>query len=409
MTSIAIGFGRRKRAAEPVQPAVTPRERTATAVPVAAVETWESRALVGLTAFAFAFGLMEMYSASSFLAASDGQPGHYYALKQLTGGMTGAVLAVILSRVDYRRWRLLAWPMLCVIGVMLVVVVLPGTEAIAPRINGARRWLNLGISVQPSEFMKIAIIAWTAAMAVKKADRLHSLSKGLMPFLVVWMPIVLLVLKQPNMSAALLIMLLAALVLFAGGARIGHFILLGLLAVPVLWKLIQGEGYRARRIAAFLDPTHDTGGVSYQIHQSLIAIGSGGIGGVGFGESRQKYGFLPEPHNDFLFSMIAEEWGLLGILFVVAVFTGFLVVGYRVAARAPDRFGYLLAIGMTNLIAVSAFLHMGVALALLPTTGVALPFMSYGRSALLTSFAAVGILIAISRASGPGPVREVGR
>jgi cell division protein FtsW len=409
MTSIAIGLGRRKRNAEPAQPAVTPRERTASAAPVAAVETWESRALVGLTAFAFAFGLMEMYSASSFLAASDGQPGHFYALKQLTGGVTGAVLAILLSRVDYRRWRLIAWPMLCVIGVMLLIVVMPGTEAIAPRINGARRWLNLGISIQPSEFMKIAIIAWTAAMAVKKADRLHSLSKGLMPFLVVWLPIVLLVLKQPNMSAALLIVLLAALVLFAGGARIGHFILLGLVAVPILWKLVQGEGYRARRIAAFLDPTHDTGGVSYQIHQSLIAIGSGGIGGVGFGESRQKYGFLPEPHNDFLFSMIAEEWGLLGILFVVAVFSGFLVVGYRIAARAPDRFGYLLAIGMTNLIAVSAFLHMGVALALLPTTGVALPFMSYGRSALLTSFAAVGILIAISRASGPGPVREVGR
>jgi cell division protein FtsW len=409
MTSIAIGLGRRKRDAEPVQPAVTPRERVATTVPLAAVETWESRALVGLTAFAFAFGLMEMYSASSFLATSSGEPGHAYALRQLTGGIAGAVIAIVLSRVDYRRWRLLAWPMLCVLTVMLVVVVMPGTEAIAPRINGARRWLNVGITIQPSEFMKIAIIAWTAAMAVKKADRLHSLSKGLMPFLVVWMPIVLLVLKQPNMSAALLIVLLAALVLFAGGARIGHFILLGLLAVPVLWKLIQGEGYRARRIAAFLDPTHDTGGVSYQIHQSLIAIGSGGVSGVGFGESRQKYGFLPEPHNDFLFSMIAEEWGLLGILFVVAVFSGFLVVGYRIAARAPDRFGYLLAIGMTNLIAVSAFLHMGVALALLPTTGVALPFMSYGRSALLTSFAAVGILMAISRASGPGPVREAVR
>jgi cell division protein FtsW len=410
MTSIAIGLGWRKKPAEPAQPVVTPRERVASTPAAAAyVETWESRALVGLTAFAFAFGLMEMYSASSFLAASDGQPGHLYALKQLTGGGAGAVLAIVISRVDYRRWRMLAWPMLCALTVMLIVVVMPGTEAIAPRLNGARRWLNVGISIQPSEFMKIAIIAWTAGMAVKKADRLHSLSKGLMPFLVVWLPIVLLVLKQPNMSAALLIVLLGALVLFAGGARIGHFILLGLLAVPILWKLIQGEGYRARRIAAFLDPTHDTGGVSYQIHQSLIAIGSGGVSGVGFGESRQKYGFLPEPHNDFLFSMIAEEWGLLGILVVVAIFSGFLVVGYRIAARAPDRFGYLLAIGMTNLIAVSAFLHMGVALALLPTTGVALPFMSYGRSALLTSFAAVGILMAIARATGPEPVREVAR
>jgi len=400
MTSIALGW-RRRAASVPAQPAAAPPER-AHSRPAAAVreESWESRALVGLTLAAFAFGVMEMYSASSFLAASAGLPGHYFAWKQLVGALMGAVLALVLARMDYRRWRRIAWPMLLAVGAMLLVVVMPGTEGIAPRVNGARRWLNLGIGFQPSEFAKIAVIAWTAALAVKKADRLHSLSKGLMPFLVVWLPIVLLVLKQPNMSAALLIVLLAALVLFAGGARIGHFILLGLLAVPVLWQLVQGEGYRARRIAAFLDPTHDTGGVSYQIHQSLIAIGSGGIGGVGFGESQQKYGFLPEPHNDFLFSMVAEEWGLLGILFCVAVFSGFLLVGYRIAARAPDRFGYLLAIGMTNLIAVSAFLHMGVALALLPTTGVAMPFMSYGRSALLTAFAAVGILLSVARAAG---------
>jgi cell division protein FtsW len=160
---------------------------------------------------------------------------------------------------------------------------------------------------------------------------------------------------------------------------------------------IMGAEYRAARIAAFLNPSGDPEGGTYQIYQSLIAVGSGGLGGVGFGESRQKYGFLPEPHNDFLFSMIAEEWGLLGVLFVVAVFVSFLVVGYRIAAQAPDRFGYLLAMGMTNLIAVSAFLNMGVALGLLPTTGVALPFMSYGRSALLTYFAAVGILLAVAR------------
>jgi cell division protein FtsW len=217
------------------------------------------------------------------------------------------------------------------------------------------------------------------------------------------MPLVLLVLKQPNMSAALLIVLLASLVLFAGGARIGHFIFFGLLAVPVVWHQITHAGYRMQRIAAFLDPTADTDGVSYQIFQSLIAVGSGGLGGVGFGESRQKFGFLPEPHNDFLFSMIAEEWGLLGIVFVVAVFAGFLWVGYRIAARAPDRFGYLLAIGMTNMIAVSGFLHMGVALSLLPTTGVALPFMSYGRSALLAQFCAVGILLSVARSARRGP------
>jgi hypothetical protein len=163
-----------------------------------------------------------------------------------------------------------------------------------------------------------------------------------------------LIFLEPNLSAALLVVLLSALELFAGGARIGHFIVLGLIAVPVVWAKVQDAGYRMKRIVAFLDPTGDTQGAAYQIYQSLIAIGSGGVGGVGFGNSRQKFGFLPEAHNDFLFSMIAEEWGLLGVIFVVSVFAAFLVVGYRIAARAHDRFGYLVAIGMTNLIVVTA-------------------------------------------------------
>jgi len=399
---------RRPRVTAPIQPVIPPsgRRAQAAALPAEAarVETWEARALVLLTLIAFSFGLLEMYSASAFMAQADGLPGHYFALKQLTAATLGVAVAAVLSRIDYRRFRLWAWPMLVGICVLLVVVIMPGTQAIAPRLNGARRWINLGImTVQPSELAKIAVMVWTAALAVKKADRLHSLSKGLLPFLMVWLPVALLVLLEPNMSAALLIVLLAALVLFAGGARIGHFIFFGLLAVPVLWHQIAGAGYRMRRIAAFLDPTGDPDGSSYQIYQSLIAIGSGGLGGLGFGESRQKFGFLPYPHNDFLFSMIAEEWGLGGIVFVVAIFSAFLVVGYRIAQRAPDRFGYLVAVGMTNMIAVSAFLHMGVALSLLPTTGVALPFMSYGGSALLGYFAAVGILLSVARAARKEP------
>jgi cell division protein FtsW len=288
--------------------------------------------------------------------------------------------------------------MLVGVVAMLIVVILPGTESIAPARNGARRWLDLGVSFQPSELAKLVLIVWTAMLAVKKEDKLHSMSRGLVPFLMVWVPVAGLILMQPNMSAALLVILLSALVLFAGGARIGHFIVLGLIAVPLVWAKIQDAGYRMRRIAAFLDPSSDTQGIAYQIHQSLIAIGSGGVGGVGFGNSRQKFGFLPEAHNDFLFSMIAEEWGLVGVVFVVAIFAGFLVLGYRIAARAPDRFGYLVALGMTNLIAVTGFLHMGVAMALLPTTGFTLPFMSYGGSALLTYFAAVGILLSVARA-----------
>lgn len=388
------------------EPAVSAPARGRGAAPVQGaleMDGWESRALVFLVFVAFSFGLAEMYSASALMAQSEGLPSHFYALRQFLGGIGGVMLAALAARVDYRRLRVWAWPLLAVTLLLLVIVILPGTEAIAPRVNGARRWLNLGISFQPSELAKIALIVWTASLAVKKQDRLHSLSKGLLPFLVMWGVMIALVLAQPNFSAALLLVLLSALVLFAGGARIGHFILLGLVAVPVLWSQIESASYRLRRIAAFLDPTGDPAGVSYQIRQSLIAVGSGGLQGVGFGESQQKYGFLPEPHNDFLFSMIAEEWGIFGVLLTVSLFVGIALVGYRIARGAPDLFGYLLAVGMTNLIVVSALLHMGVALALLPTTGVILPFMSYGRSGLLVSFLAVGVLLNIARSAGREP------
>jgi cell division protein FtsW len=377
-------------------------------------EGWERGAIVLLVLLMFAFGVVQLYSASAFLAQSERLPAHYYALRQLAGGIAGVVLMFAVARVDYRVWERFAWPFLGAIILLLVIVVMPGTESIAPRINGARRWLHLGFSMQPSEFAKLALIFWTAALAVKKQERLRSMSKGLAPFLVVWGVVILLVFLQPSVSAALLLGLLSALVLFAGGGRIGHFIVLGIAAVPILWHQIQGAGYRMRRIVAFLDPSADPAGVSYQIHQSLIAVGSGGIMGVGFGGSQQKFGFLPEPHNDFLFAMIGEEWGLVGVVFVVSLFTCFAAIGYRIANRAPDLFGYLAAVGMTNLIVVSAFLHMGVALALLPTTGVILPFMSYGRSGLIVCFVGVGVLLSIARSARPvaavrTPTREVAR
>jgi cell division protein FtsW len=370
------------------------------------LDGWEPGALVLLVLVTLAFGLIELYSASALMAREEDLPAHFFALRQLIGVVPGVAIAAILTRLDYRRLRLVAWPILVATILVLLVMVTPGTEAIAPRVNGARRWLSLGISFQPSEFAKLALIVWTAALAVKKQDRLHSLRKGLLPFLLVWLAIAIPVLLQPNFSAAVLIILLSALVLFAGGARIGHFILLGLVAIPLLWSQIGSAGYRMRRIVAFLDPAGDPNGVSYQIHQSLIAVGSGGLTGVGFGNSRQKFGFLPEPHNDFLFAMVAEEWGLIGVSFTLLLFLGFAIVGYRIARAAPDLFGYLVAVGMTNLIVVSALLHMGVALALLPTTGVNLPFMSYGRSGLLVSFAAVGMLLSVARSASRGKGRK---
>jgi len=368
-------------------------------------ERWEGPLLLVLTLLLSLFGLLTLYSASAYLAHSTGLAPYHFALRQLMGVLIGIVVMVAVARLDYRHLRVLAWPLLAAVTILLILVVLPGTESLAPRINGARRWLTLGVSFQPSEFATVVVALWTAALVVKKQDRLHSLRRGLLPFLLVWGVLAILITLQPNLSSALLLVFLSALVVFAGGGRIGHFVLLGMVAVPLIWTQIQSALYRSNRLAAFLNPGADPTGMSYQMHQSLVAVGSGGLTGLGFGQSRQKFGFLPEPHNDFIFAMIAEEWGLLGVVAVVGIFACITAVGLRIASRAPDLFGYLVGIGMTLLIALPATIHMGVVMGLLPTTGVTLPFVSYGRSALLAAFVAVGVLLSIHRVSR----REVGR
>jgi len=362
-------------------------------------EGWEGAALIISVFLLFAFGLVALFSASAPLGVAEGWGAHGHAVRQLGAAVLGVTLMVVLAGTDYRHLRRLAWPLLLGSLALLLFIVLPWTEAVAPRINGARRWLILGVGFQPSEVAKIALVVWTAALAVKKQDRLRSFRFGFLPFLVVWGAVIFLVSLQPDMSAALLLALLSGLVLFAAGGRLGHFGLVALTMTPVLWLLVNSASYRVNRISTFLDPASDPSGVGYQIYQSLVAVGSGGLTGVGFGRSLQKYGFLPEPHNDFIFALIAEEWGLLGVLFFLAFFAGIAWLGYRIATGARDLFGYLLAIGMTAVIVLPAILHMGVTLALLPATGVPLPFVSYGRSALLASFMAVGILLSILRYS----------
>jgi len=193
---------------------------------------------------------------------------------------------------------------------------------------------------------------------------------------------------------------LAGLVVFAAGARIGHFVALGLVALPLLISQVSGLAYRLDRVRAYRDMNIDVSGLSYQINQALIAMGSGGLIGRGFGHGQQKFGFLPEPHNDFILAMIGEEWGFVGVLMVIVLFALIALIGYRIARHAPDLFGFLLAIGLTNLIVVPAFLHMAVNLSIVPTTGVTLPFFSYGRSSLLVSLAAVGVLVNVARQAG---------
>jgi cell division protein FtsW len=360
---------------------------------------WEPATLLLLTLMLLSVGIVSVYSASSVLAQGRGLPDYYYVVRQVTGACMGFVVLVTMAYVDYRRLRLLAWPILLLVVVALVATLVPGAHSRV--VNGGRRWLEIGaVALQPSELAKIAVIIWTAALTVKKQDRLNSLSRGLLPFLLVWSLLVLLIFLQPSMSAAVIVILLGALVVFAGGARIGHFILLALVGLPLLWSQIGAAAYRMRRMAAFFDPSHDPANVSYQITQSLIAIGSGGIFGRGFGHGVQKFGYLPEPHNDFIFAMIGEEWGFIGLFTIIGLFTTFALIGFRIARHAPDLFGFLLAVGVTNLIVVQALLHILVNLALIPTTGVTLPFLSYGRTSLLVCLAAVGILINIARRTG---------
>jgi cell division protein FtsW len=361
---------------------------------------WESAVLLLLTAMLLGIGIVSVYSASSVMAQARGLPDYYFVVRQVSGAALGFVLLVVMAFVDYRRLRLLAWPILFVLLAALLVMLLPVFGDVAQVRNGAGRWLQLGpIAVQPSEFAKLTLIIWTAALAVKKQEHFSSLSRGLLPFLLVWALVSGLIFLQPSMSAALLVVLLSALVIFAAGARIGHFILLAVAGVPLLWSQIGAAAYRMRRMVAFFDPSTDTAGISYQIHQSLIAVGSGGIVGRGFGHGVQKFGYLPEPHNDFLFAMIAEEWGFVGAFVVIALFAAVALVGYRIARHAHDLFGFLLAVGITNLIAVQAMLHIGVNLALIPTTGITLPFLSYGRSSLIVCMVGVGILMNVARRS----------
>lgn len=357
---------------------------------------WEPTVLLGATLLLLSFGLVNLYSASAFLAQRQNLPDTFYVLRQAVGAAAGLAVLAACARIPYTAWRHAAWGLLAGAFVLLVLTVLPWTTGIAPEINGARRWLNLGVSFQPSEFAKLAVIVWTAHLAVRKREAFPSLSRGLLPFLLIWALVLVPVVLQPDLSTALVTALLGVLVLFTAGARIGHFVFLGAVTAPLVISQL-GTGFRRERLLAFQDAAGHMATAGYQVRQSLIALGSGGVAGVGFGEGRQKLGFLPEPHNDFIFSLIGEEWGLLGVAFLIALYLTVILVGFRIARRAPDLFGQLLAVGLTSLVAVHAVLHMAVGLGLVPPTGLPLPLVSYGRSNLLVSLAAIGILVSVAR------------
>ena len=359
---------------------------------------WETRLLGVVTLVLLVFGIAATYGASSLVTVNGRSVGMGFAWRQLTGAFIGGILLLALSRIDYCRWRRWAWPLLGVTVALLLVPLLPFTHAISPTINGARRWIDAGpINFQPSELARLAVVIWCAMLASKKGEQVREFKKGVLPFIVILGLVAALIGLEPNLSMATLVALLGGIVLFTSGAKIGHFLILGAVAVILVFHRIADAQYRLARVHTFLNPGQGNLEGGFQIHQSLVGIGSGRLLGVGFGQGQQKLGYLPYAYSDFLFSTIGEEWGFLGVCLVVALFALFCWLGFRIAKTAADPFGRYLAVGLTATVGLTAFMHMAVSLGLMPTTGLTLPFMSYGRSSQVISLAGTGILISIGR------------
>jgi cell division protein FtsW len=357
--------------------------------------TAEAKALVVVTAVLLAFGLASLYSASAFEAVRDKLPSSYFLLKQVTGVGVGIVIFAIVAKSDAELWSKFAWVVMGLALFAMLLTVLPFTKGIAPPILGARRYLMHG-SVQPSEFAKLAVIVWTAMLVVKKGDQLKRLSKGLLPILLVVGALCVMAAFEPDLSTVLFFALQMVIIVFAAGARIGHFIFLGVVFTPIVWKEAQRLQYVMERLMGFAEiagAAHAQ--VNYQLVQSLIAVGSGGWFGAGFGEGRQQNGFLPLSYDDFIGGSIGEEWGFVGISALIALYALWCWLGFRIARQARTPFQSLVAIGITTTTIITAYLHIGVVIGLLPTTGLTLPFISFGRSNLILSMLMTGILVNI--------------
>ncbi len=318
------------------------------------IERWqmglEARVLVILTGILLAFGLATVYSASAIVEMQAGYGHAHLLIRQLLGMTVGIALFAVAAKLDAEIWEKWAWPLMILSFVLLVIVILPFTAAIA---------------------------------------------KGLLPFLVVIGALNILVMLEPDLSTAMMFTLVMGIILFAGGVRIGHFFALGVMLIPLLYVKIERLNYVLLRMSAFFDPGAAPLEVSYQLRQSLIAVGSGQIFGVGFGRGRQQYGFLPFGYDDFIAGHIGEEWGFIGLLLLVLAFALYAGLGFRIARKARTPFLQLVAVGLTVTVVLTAYLHIGVATGLLPTTGLTLPFISYGRSNLVLSLIMTGILVNI--------------
>lgn len=349
-----------------------------------------------------AMGIIMVLSASAPSALSTTGNSYTYVKKQFIFAVIGIILMFTISKIDYRFLKKYYWLIYHASWIILLLVLVPG---LGVSVKGATRWVTLGFTnFQPSELSKIGLIIFYAGYLSDHKNELTDLKKGFIkPLCYVVPPIAILFIVQNHLSVSLIIGIITITMMVMAGCRISHFANAGLCAGSIglgalgVLKMSGKGGFRLDRISTFFNPWADAQGTGYQMVQSLYAIGSGGFFGVGLGESKQKYLYIPEPHNDFIFAILAEELGFVGCLFVIALFALFIWRGIIIAMKAPDMFGSLMAIGITTLIGAQAIINIAVVTASIPTTGISLPFFSYGGTALLILLCTVGILLNISR------------
>jgi cell division protein FtsW len=335
-----------------------------------------------------------VYSASAVVAMENNGDPYLYLFKQGTWALLGLVLVPVMMRIDYRRYRepAVIWVGLVLVSLALVAVLFGHAR------NGATRWIGFGpLGVQPSELAKIVVIVFMAALLERRMDRIDEPLYALLPIGVVLALIVSLILAEPDLGTSVSVLVIAAVMIFAAGINYRYVAGVFVASLPALYFLLAFSDYRRRRVLAFLNPWADPLGDGFQMIQSMIAVGTGGIFGRGLMGGVQKLFYLPEPHNDFIYAVISEELGFIGATVVLACFCVITWRGLRTALRAPDRFGAFLALGLTTMVAFQAFFNVSVVLGLLPTKGIPLPFVSYGGSSLLINLLGMGILLNVSQ------------
>jgi len=343
-----------------------------------------------------AVGLIMLLSASFPSSYYEKGTPYYYVLRQAAFAAVGLGAMFFISKLDYHLLRYLILPLMTITLILLILVLFPQIGVLR---NHARRWINIfGISVQPSEIAKLAIILDFSSSIARKKMHMREFRNGVLPYAAVLCLFGGLIAAEPHLSGAVLLFAIGASMMFVGGVD-RKYVIVGLAVVGlVAWVILSGKlPYGQSRIAMWKDPFIDAKGDGYQLSQSIITIGSGGLFGLGLGKSRQKFLFLPEEHNDFIFAIVCEELGLVGATIIMLLFSALIIRGYVIARNAKDRFGSLLTVGVITHIALQTFLNIAVVSGLLPTTGVSLPFFSYGGSALMTQLFEMGIVLSVSR------------